>query len=76
VVPAKPSPTRNDNAGAMIASGELDAGVSDGDVTCEFAFTVQGVPVADSDLYSVEVSHRGKVPFKKAEAKRVALSLS
>jgi hypothetical protein len=64
-----------DNAGAMLATGVLDSGFADVEGMCTFEFTVADVPVADKDLYAIEVAHRGKITFTQAEAKSVGLSL-
>jgi hypothetical protein len=66
-----------DNKGAMLASSELDPGVAEGDElgVCTFKFKVPNVPIADTDLYSVEVTSRGKITFTQAEAGSVGLTL-
>lgn len=65
-----------DSSGASIATGELGEGSGATDSACVFSFKIKGVPASGkSDVYSVEVSHRGDVSFKKADAGFVALSL-
>jgi hypothetical protein len=64
------------NTGAAIASGSLGPGKGAGFmVRCKFKFTVRDVPISKTDLYSVEVTHRGKITFKRAEAGALGLTL-
>ena len=64
-----------DNAGTMLANSNLNMGEPDQFGNCVFSFLVKDVPVADTDLYSVEVSHRGKITFTKDEADDLGLTL-
>lgn len=63
-----------DSTGKKVAIGELDAGEVATGSSCVFAFEVDDVP-ADGDIYSVEVANRGDVPFKRAEAQEITVSL-
>ena len=68
-----------DTAGMVVGTGRLTGGTVDyapglGDSTCRFAFTVTGIPDS-SDIYQVEISHRGEVASTHDEA-RSGLSLS
>jgi hypothetical protein len=53
-------------SGAIIATGSLDAGVSDAaypTVVCHFAYTIANIPGAK--FYTVEVSHRGGLTYSQ-----------
>lgn len=64
-----------DADGTSVAVGDLGPGtVGDYNVVCEFDFTVEDVP-SGSSVYSVEVSHRGEISFKEAQAQDLALTL-
>lgn len=63
-----------DDGGKKIGIGALEAGRASTATTCEFEFTVSDVPIRGS-IYSVEVSHRGEIPFKRANAQDLALTL-
>lgn len=65
--------TVKDQAGALIATGALKAGVADGS-TCTFPFTVKAVP--DATFYSVEVSHRGALNYSSAQMKSANWNLA
>ena len=58
-----------DAAGKVVGLGDLGAGQQVGSLLegCAFTFGVVGVP-ADGDIYGVEVTNRGIVQFKKADA--------
>ena len=65
--------------GEQIALGRLGAGyltekMSSYVARCEFAFSIPGVE-EDGEIYSVEVGHRGEVPFERENAAQLALSL-
>ena len=78
------------SAGTVIANGHLGAGTAVGTAyfgnstehrdsytaTCEFAFTIDGVP--DSGFYSVEVGHRAAVTYSRSdmESKNWKLAMS
>ena len=47
----------------IIKLAELQAGKADEFGDCIFAFTIKGVP--NSDVYQIEVSHRGKTAYSK-----------
>ena len=64
-----------DGKGVKVGLGHLGTGKADGPVTCVFPFTVMDVPTGGG-IYSVEVTHRGEISFKAADAETVALSLS
>lgn len=61
--------TVSNKAGTVVATGRLDAGSYRGDInrgfSCDFAFTVSGVP--DSDLYTIQVGRRGGLAFTADE---------
>lgn len=62
-------------AGEAIALGSLNEGTSL-NFGCVFDFDVSDVPAQDgSDIYSVEVTHRGQIKFTRAEASSLALTL-
>lgn len=64
-----------DATGKAIAIGNLDEGTTVGD-DCKFHFAVNDVPIQDgSDIYSVEISHRGRIQFTQAEAPTLSLTL-
>lgn len=48
-----------DSAGVILANGQLDSGVPDGD-QCTIPWTVVGIPIGKGP-YQYEVSHRGKL---------------
>ena len=64
-----------DGKGVNVGLGKLGTGKADGPVTCVFPFTVKDVPTGGG-IYSVEVTRRGEISFKAADAENVALSLS
>jgi hypothetical protein len=66
--------TVKDADGKVIATSVLRDGVVTGALTCEFGFTVPGVP-ADSKFYSIEIAHTGEVIYPEDKAKTPALSL-
>jgi hypothetical protein len=60
--------TITNESGAIIATGSLDAGVSDATyptVVCHFAYTISNVPAAK--FYTVEVSHRGGLTYSQEQ---------
>lgn len=64
-----------DSDGKKIAIGELGAGsIPDEGAGCDFKFKVDDVPDAGG-IYSIEVSHRGEVSFKKADADGLVLTV-
>lgn len=63
-----------DDKGKKVGIGELEDGRASSTVRCVFNFTVDDVPVGGT-IYSIEVSHRGEMPFKRADAKELALTL-
>lgn len=65
-----------DAAGKVVGLGDLGAGQQVGSLLegCAFTFGVVGVP-ADGDIYGVEVTNRGIVQFKKADAGSLSLTL-
>jgi hypothetical protein len=54
-------------AGTILATGVLRGGTGNLD-SCDFTFSVPGVPTAS--FYQIEVSHRGNVTFSKAQLER------
>jgi hypothetical protein len=54
-----------DQAGTVLAVGQLDGGRSDGRYGCDFDFAIPGVGPAT--VYEVTVSHRGAVDFTIAQ---------
>jgi hypothetical protein len=66
-ISAGTSVTVKNQSGAVIGTGALGAGTyaSDGLSSCEFPFTVSGVPGAR--FYTVEVSHRGGMTYSAAD---------
>jgi hypothetical protein len=64
-----------DNAGKAVGLGALLFGqIAGGGTVCRFPFIVRDVPIKGS-IYSVEVTHRGKINFNRSEATSLALSL-
>jgi len=61
-----------DSDGQVLASSSLDAG--EGDYSCEFPFTVEGLP--ERDVYTIEVSHRGQLSYQKSELETMDWDLS
>lgn len=58
--------TIKNESGAIIATGSLDAGVSDPSyptVVCRFSYTIANVPGAK--FYTIEVSHRGGLTYSQ-----------
>ena len=64
-----------DGKGVKVGLGHLGTGKADGPVTCVFPFKVEDVPTGGG-IYSVEVTHRGEISFRAADAQNVAISLS
>lgn len=66
-----------DAADRLIAVGSLGHGATADSATrssrCTFPFVVVDVP--DKPIYQIEVSHRGRVPFSRAEAAGVAMTI-
>lgn len=60
--------------GKRVALGELGTGEPGEYSTCSLPFAIKGVP-SGAGPYSVEVSHRGEVPFNEGDAKSIALTL-
>lgn len=69
------SVTIYDNKDVKIATGSLGEGVAITPMACMFEFTVKDVPVQETDIYGVEVTHRGQVTFKRADADDIGLTL-
>lgn len=63
-----------DAAGKKVGIGELEDGRQNATGWCELPFTVTGIPISDG-VYSVEVSKRGEIAFKRADAKKLELTL-
>lgn len=63
-----------DSQGDRVGVGHLGAGKGAGESSCRFAFSVSDVD-SDSKLLSVEITHRGEITFKRAEAGAVDVSL-
>ena len=65
-----------DADGKKVGIGELGGGESGDDqyTDCIFGFTVEDVP-AGGDIFSIEVSNRGEVNFKPADADSIKLAL-
>ncbi|PXY25345.1 hypothetical protein BAY59_24205 [Prauserella coralliicola] len=62
-----------DNAGAVLAAGQLGPGrLDEGTYSCVFDIRIEGVP-SGHNIYQIEVSHRGKIAFSEGEP--VALTL-
>jgi len=60
--------TIKNESGAIIATGTLDAGVSDSiypTVVCHFTYTISNIPTAK--FYMVEVSHRGALTYSQEQ---------
>ena len=58
-----------------IALGDLGPGLSR-NWDCKFQFTVSDVPIQEgSNIYSIEVSHRGTIQFTQDQAEDLALTL-
>lgn len=70
--------TIRNGQGDKVALGRLSGGttadVSKTPRVCVFRFKIAGVPLG-SEVYSVEVSHRGEIDFKRADAGSLALTL-
>jgi hypothetical protein len=66
-----------DNTGKTIGLGELENGSRGLGSECDWTFVVRDVPDTEGPdgIYSVEVTHRGKVSFKRSEASLVKLSI-
>ncbi len=56
----------SDATGKTIAIGQLKSGIAVVGVKCSFYFTVEAVP-GDEDFYGIEVSHRGRVQYSRAQ---------
>lgn len=63
-----------DSNGKVVGIGELKGGTRFSPARCKFDFTIDDVPEGDS-IYSIEVAHRGEVPFKRADAESLSLSM-
>lgn len=63
-----------DAAGKLLAIGALGEGTLTGSGVCRMPFTVDGV--SGGGPFFVEVTHRGRIAFTRAEAGDVQLSLS
>jgi hypothetical protein len=66
-----------DASGAAIGIGSLEAGEEmdlGSGYGCVFPFVIEDVP-AEGSIFSIEVSHRGRVNFTKGEASSLALSI-
>jgi hypothetical protein len=64
-----------DNAGRSLAIGTLAEGALQPGGTCRMLFTVTGVPDGPGPFF-VEVTHRGRIAFTRAQASFVPLSLN
>lgn len=64
-----------DASGKQLAVGQLGLGAAADAFDCIYPFVVTGVPVGDGGPYSVEVSHRGKIAFTRAQAAYIQMSL-
>lgn len=65
--------------GKRVGLGNLEAGRTSGldqggYVSCTFKFDVSNVP-SSAGVYSVEVTHRGEIPFKQEDAGHLSLTL-
>lgn len=62
--------------GSMVAVGSTDTGtVSPTDRgACLFTFSLDDVP-AEDNVYSIEIGHRGKMSFNKADSESLSFSL-
>lgn len=73
----------SDDAGKVIALGQLDQGITrkssdwgyGGTNQCVFTFSVREVPAGSGSIYGVEVTHRGVTQFTRDQADQVALTL-
>ena len=67
-----------DSKGEQVGLGQLLPGALPKDVegsyTCEFPFTVKGVPEGEG-LFTVEVGSRGQVTFERDNADAVVVTL-
>jgi hypothetical protein len=61
-------------AGTVVGTGNLSSGQSDGAGTCNFTFSVSGVP--ESEFYAIEVSHRGSMTYSVDDVRDGKVSLS
>lgn len=63
-----------DATGRAVATGALGPGdgVSN---ACTFKFKIPDVPSSGDSIYSIEVSHRGDIAFKKADAAALSLTI-
>ena len=57
----------SNQAGTILATGVLHGG-TDEFASCDFTFSIPGVPSAS--FYQIQVSHRGNVTFSKNELQR------
>lgn len=67
-----------DNVGKKVGLGALGPGRrSGGDYggSCTFDIKVEDVANDGGKIYSAEVSHRGEISFKRADAKQVTMTL-
>lgn len=67
-----------DATGKTVGLGELDKGhrMTTAGV-CAWDFTVDGIPDTEgpNGIYSIEISHRGSISFKRSEASDVELTI-
>lgn len=71
-----------DNSGSVVAIGSLNSGLShqtnsgmDGTNVCVFSFDVFNIPIRDSSIYGIEVTHRGVIQFTRDDANDISLTL-
>jgi hypothetical protein len=60
--------------GKDVGLGQLGAGKFDNGSSCLVPFEIDDVPTG-SDIYSVEVAHRGEVKFSRADAGHLSITL-
>lgn len=58
----------------QVGLGTLGQGKFNSAILCAVPFEVSGIPDT-GDIFSVEVGHRGKVSFKRADAENLTISL-
>jgi hypothetical protein len=55
-----------DGEGKTLAIGRLGTGTAAKKALCLYGFTIEDVP-GDADFYAIEVAHRGKVQYSRAD---------
>ena len=64
-----------DSNNKKVGLGSLDAGkIDDTEDVCVFNFAVNDVRSEDT-IFSIEISHRGEISFKRSEADSIVISL-